>query len=291
MIHDFTYLRPANVKEALSMLNQYKDECKVICGGQSLLIVMRQGLVATDYLIDIKNLRDLRYITFDLKEGLKVGATTTHREIEKSSVIRDKYPALAAMETKLASTQTRNWGTIGGNLAHADPCGDPAPVLISMKANIKVGNAGGERTMAMDEFFADYFETVMEKDEMILEIQVPVPEPRTATAYKKFNLLSADMGIVGAASSITLNSDGTCKDVRVVLGNAGPTALRLKEAEDLLVGKSPSDALFEQIGVAAKETSEPVADIHASEEFRRHLLYVLTKRTLKAAYEDAKAQG
>lgn len=291
MIQDFTYLRPASLKEALEMLAEHADECKIICGGQSLLIVMRQGLVTTDYLVDIKNVKETRYINFDKKDGLKMGATTTHRDIEKSPVIKENYPILAEMETKLASMQTRSWGTIGGNLAHGDPSGDPAPVLIALKGSVKVANSKGERVIPLDEFYADYFETVMEKDEMIVEVIVPVMEPKTAVAYKKFNLLDSDMGIVASAAAVTLNDDGTCKDVRIVLGNAGPTALRLKEAEEMLIGKKLDDSLFEAVGRKAEEVSEPVADIHASEEHRKHLLYVLTKRMLKKAYEEAKALG
>jgi carbon-monoxide dehydrogenase medium subunit len=291
MIQDFTYLRPGSLKEALAMLAEHQDECKIICGGQSLLIVMRQGLVVTDYLLDIKNVSELRYITFDPKDGLKIGATTTHREIEKSPVIMEMYPGLAAMETKLASIQVRNWGTIGGNLAHADPSGDPGPVLMSMDASITVGSVRGERTVPLAEFFTDYFETAMEKDEMVLGVQIPVPEPRTATAYRKFNLLDSDMGIAASAASVTLNADGTCKKARIVLGNAAPTPLRLKEAEEMLTGKTLDDSLIEQAAKLAQEVSEPIADIHASEEHRRHLLYVMTKRMLKKAYEEAKAQG
>ena len=130
MINDFTYLKPGTVKEALSMLSDHVDECKIVCGGQSLLIPMRQGLLVTEYLIDIKGLNELSYIKYDAKEGLKLGATTTHRLIEKSDVIKKYYPVLAVMEERLASVQTRNWGTIGGNLAHGDAAGDPAPVLI-----------------------------------------------------------------------------------------------------------------------------------------------------------------
>ena len=128
MIHDFTYLRPGNLQEALSMLADHQDECKIICGGQSLLIVMRQGLVVTDYLIDIKGLKELSYITYDEKEGLRMGATTTHRTIEKSELLKQKYPVLVAVEKRLASIQVRNWGTIAGNLAHGDSSGDLAPV-------------------------------------------------------------------------------------------------------------------------------------------------------------------
>lgn len=286
MINDFHYLKPASVKEALAMYAEH-DDCKIICGGQSLLIVLRQGMLAPEYLIDIKHLDELKYIKFDDKDGLRLGATTTHREIEKSDVIAKKYPVLVAMEGKLASIQTRNWGTIGGNLAHADPAGDPGPVLIALKAKIKYGNSKGDNTVPLDEFFVDYFETKMEHGDLVLEVHVPAPEPKSGCAYQKFNLLDSDMGIVAAAASVALNADGTCKDVRIVLGNAGPIPLRVTKAEDLLKGKKLNDKLFEEAGKIASEEAQPVADIHASEEHRRHVLGVLTKRMLKKAFEEA----
>jgi carbon-monoxide dehydrogenase medium subunit len=288
MIHDFTYLRPSNVKEAFAMLAEHQDDCKVICGGQSLLIVMRQGLVVTDYLIDLKQVDELNYITYDDKAGLKIGATTIHRAIEKSDVIAKKYPVLVDMEEKLASIQVRNWGTIGGNLAHADAAGDPAPVLIALDATIKVGGAKGERTMPLEEFYTDLFETALEPGEIVLEICAPPVAPKTATTYKKFNLLESDQGIVSVAVTLTLDADGTCKVARIVLGNAASTTLRAKNAEALLVGKKLDDALFEKASEAAAAEAEPVGDIHASEDYRRHLIKVLTRRMAKAAWEQAK---
>jgi len=286
MINDFHYLKPASVKEALAMYAEH-DDCKVICGGQSLLIVMRQGMVAPEYLLDIKGLKELNYIRFDEKDGLRIGATTTHREIEKSDVIGKRYPVLVAMEEKLASIQTRNWGTIGGNLAHADPAGDPGPVLIALKAEIKFGSSNGEKMVPLDEFFVDYFETQMEHGDLVLEVHIPTPAPKFGCAYQKFNLLDSEMGIVAAAASVTLNAAGTCADARVVLGNAGPTPLRVTKIEDLLKGKKLDDKLFAEAGKIASEEAQPVADIHASEEHRRHVLGVLTKRMLKKAFEQA----
>jgi carbon-monoxide dehydrogenase medium subunit len=288
MIHDFTYLRPSSLKEALTMLEEHKDDCKVICGGQSLLIIMRQGLLATEYLIDIKHIKELDYIQFDAKAGLKIGATTTHHTIETSDVIKKNYPILVAMENKLASIQVRNWGTIGGNLAHGDPSGDPASVLIALKANIKVGNAKGDRTLTLEDFCVDFFETALEEGEIVLEVQVPTPEAKTGAAYQKFNLLESDQGMVAAAAAVTLNGGGKCKDVRVVLGNAGPKPIRIKRIEELLIGKGYDENLFAEAGKIASEDCEPVTDIHASEEHRRHLLSVLTKRMLKQAWEQAK---
>ena len=288
MIHDFTYLKPSSLQEALTMLEEHKDECKVICGGQSLLIIMRQGLLATDYLVDIKHIKELDYIQFDAKSGLKIGATTTHHTIETSDVIKKNYPILVAMENKLASIQVRNWGTIGGNLAHADPAGDPGPVLMALNANIKVGSAQGDRTMALEDFSLDFFETALEEGEIVLEVQVPVPEAKTGAAYQKFNLLESDQGMVGVAAAVTLNGGGKCKDVRVVLGNAGPKPILVKKIEELLIGKTYDEKLFAEAGKIASEDCEPVSDIHASEEHRRHLLGVLTKRMLKQAWEQAK---
>jgi carbon-monoxide dehydrogenase medium subunit len=288
MIHDFTYLKPSSLKEALTMLEEHKDECKVICGGQSLLIIMRQGLLVIDYLVDIKHIKELDYLQFDAKAGLNIGATTTHHTIETSDVIKKNYPVLAAMENKLASIQVRNWGTIGGNLAHADPAGDPGPVLVALHANIKVGSAKGDRTMALEDFFVNFFETALEEGEIVLEVQVPTPEAKTGAAYQKFNLLESDQGMVAVAAAVTLNGGGTCKDVRVVLGNAGPKPIRIKKIEELLIGKAYNEKMFAEAGKIASEDCEPVSDIHASEEHRRHLLGVLTKRMLKQAWEQAK---
>jgi carbon-monoxide dehydrogenase medium subunit len=287
MIHDFTYFRPGTVKEALSLIAEHKDDCKVICGGQSLLIVMRQGLVATDYLIDIKRLEELNYIKFDPTEGLRVGATTTHRAIEKSPLVKEKYGVLVSMENRLASIQVRNWGTIGGNLAHGDAAGDPAPVLMTLNASVKVGSAQKERVIPIDEFYVDLFETALEQDEIVLEVQIPVPAPKTATCYSKFNLLSSDQGIISVGASVTLDGNNACKEVRIALGNAAATVMRAKKAEEILIGKTLSDALLDEAGQAAHDECEPVADIHASEEYRRHLVKVFTKRMVKQAWEQA----
>jgi aerobic carbon-monoxide dehydrogenase medium subunit len=198
---------------------------------------------------------------------------------------------LVDMERHLASIQVRNWGTIGGNIAHADSAGDPAPVLIALDASVKLGSANGERTMPLEEFYTDLFETAMEHGEIVTEIQVPPPKPKTATCYKKFNLLESDQGICAVAVTISLDADGaTCKDARVVLGNGAPTNIRAKGAEQALIGKKLDDAVFAAAGEVAAEDSEPVSDIHASEDYRRHLISVLTKRMAKSAFAQAKTR-
>ena len=290
MIHDFNYLRASTVKEVLDLIDKHKDDYKIICGGQSLLILMRQGLVAPEYLIDIKNIEELDYIKFDKKKGLKIGATTTHRKIEKSALIKKRYNVLVGMEENLASVQTRNWGTIGGNLAHADPAGDPGPVFIAMNATVKIANKERVRTLPLEEFFIDYFETALEDDELLLEVQIPVIPPKTAIAYEKFNIIKNDQGIVSVGASITIGEDGlSCKEARVVLGAAAPIPMRAKKAEQVLLGKKLNDRLLDKVGEKASEEADPVDDIHATEVYRRHLVKVLAKRMVKKAWDQARA--
>ena len=289
MIRDFEYFAPKKLKEALTLLYKYQDECKVICGGQSLLILMRQGLVAPKYLIDIKGISELSYIKSDAKKGLRIGALTTHRVIEKSPKMRDGFVVLAEMENRLASIQTRNWGTIGGNLCHADPAGDPAPVLIALNATLSMASVRGKRNMAVEDFCLDYFETALEPGELLTEIQIPVVPPHTGTAYTKFNVIESDLATVGVAVSITLGAgDGICRDARIALGAAAPTPMRAKQAEAVLRGKKITDNLLKEAGEVASTEAEPISDIYASEEYRRELVRVLVKRVGKEALARAK---
>ena len=289
MIRDFEYFAPKTLKEALTLLDKYGDDCKIIGGGQSLLILMRQGLVAPQYLISIKGLSELSYIK-DTKEGLNIGALTTHRAIEKSPVIQKKFSVLADMEQRLASIQTRNWGTIGGNLCHGEPAGDPAPVLIALKATLTTTSLKGERNTAVEDFFVDYFEVALEPGELLTEIQLPAASPHTGTAYTKFNVIQSDLATVGVAVSITLgSSDGICQDIRIALGASAPTPMRAKQAEEVLRGKKITDDLLKKAGEVASTEAQPISDIAASEEYRRELVRVLVARVGKEALARAKA--
>ena len=290
MIKDFEYFAPKTVEEALSLLSQYKEEAKIIAGGQSMLVVMRQGILAPEYLIDVKGISALDYINYDEREGLRIGALTIHRAIEKSPVMRNGFSVLAEMENNLATIQTRNWGTIGGNLCHGDPAGDPAPVFIALNAKLKLASKGGERTIDMEEFSKDYLEVALEPDEMLTEIQVPTPPPHTGTAYEKLMVMKGDMGVVGAAVSITLSpKNGVCQDARIVLSNAASIPLRAREAEKRLIGKVVKDDLLIEAGEVASAEADPPSDVHGSVEYRREMVKVLVKRAARKALEKAKA--
>jgi len=289
VIRDFKYFAPKTLREALALLDKYKENCKLIAGGQSLLILMRQGLVTPEYLIDIKGISELNYIKSDAKGGLRIGALTTHRTIEKSPVIQGSFDILAKMEKRLASIQTRSWGTIGGNLCHGDPAGDPAPVLIALNATLTAVSLKGKRNMAIEDFTVDYFETALKPDEILTEIQIPVIPSHIGTAYTKFNIIESDLAMVGAAVSITLASgDGICQDVRIALGAVASTPMRAKEAEAVLRGKKVTDNLLKKAGQVASTEAKPISDIQASEEYRRELVKILVYRAGKEALAKAK---
>jgi carbon-monoxide dehydrogenase medium subunit len=289
---DFEYFAPKTIEESLSLLSQYKGEAKIIAGGQSILVVMRQGLLAPEYVVDIKGISALDYLSFDEREGLKMGALTTHRAIEKSRVILEHFKVLHEMEESLATIQTRNWGTIGGNLSHGDPAGDPAPVLIALNATLRLRSLSGERVVPMEEFSKDLLEVDLEPDEMLVEIQVPTPTPHTGVAHEKLMVMQGDAGIVGAAVSITLKlGDGICEDARIVVSNAASVPLRVREAEKRLIGKAIHDPLLTEAGEAASAEADPPSDVHGTAEYRREMVKVFVRRAAVKALERAKEGG
>jgi carbon-monoxide dehydrogenase medium subunit len=290
IIFDFEYLAPKTLEEALTLLSQYdEEECKVIAGGQSLLILMKQRLLTPQYLIDIKGLSELDYIDYDDKKGLRIGALTTHRAVEKSPVIQKEFSVLSEMEQNISSVETRNWGTIGGDVAHGDPGGDPAVVLIALNGKLKMTGLSGERTVDAEDFTLDYFETALHHDELLTEIQVPALPPNTGVKFTKFSQIVGDYSLASVAMLITLDENKkTCSDVRIALGSVAPAPMRARKAEDILKGKKISDARLAEAGQVASEEASPTADVQASEEYRRDLVKVLVERVGKEALARAK---
>jgi len=289
MTTDSEYFIPRTVEEALHLLSRYKDESKVIAGGQSLLILMKSGLLSPKYVIDLKSIPSLNHIDFDKNEGLRIGSMTLNRTIELSPVIQEHFSVLAEMEQDLHSIQVRNAGTIGGNLCEADPSGDPAPVLIALNGKVAMVSLSEERTLAVEDFLKDYLETALQADEILTEIRVPNPPPHTGTAYTKSSLIDHGRAMVSTAVSITLSpGKETCSDARIVLSAVTPVAMRAKEAEKVLIGKEIKDSLLEEAGQAASERTSPISDIYASEEYKRELVKVLVKRVAREATERAK---
>jgi carbon-monoxide dehydrogenase medium subunit len=286
---DFEYFSASSLQEACSLISQYKEVGKILAGGQSLITLLRQRLISPTCLIDIKGLKELDYIEFDKKSGLRMGALTTHRTIEKSPLIQEKYSVLSDMVKSLASVQTRNWGTIGGNLCSADPIGDPAPSLIALDASLKLVSVNGERMVALEDFFTDYFTTIIEPDEILAEIQLPPPAASTGVEYMKFSTIEAGIKIVSTSVAVTVEA-GTeiCKNARIIMSAVAPVPLVAKKAAELLMGKQLTDGLIEEAAQMASMETDPTSDVHASAEYRKEIVKVLVRRATKKAFEKAK---
>lgn len=281
------FLEPKTLEEACSLLSEHKEEAKLIAGGQSLRPILRHRLLAPKYLINLKGLSELDYIK-ELSGEWKIGALTTHRTIETSTGIHQKCPMLVEMERSLGSVQIRNWGTIGGSLAHADPSGDPAPALIAVGAKVKIVSTKGERELPLESFFTSYFETDLEADEILTEITVPYPAPNSMGAYLKEAIKAGDIGITTVATMITLNGKQQVKEAKFVLGTQSTPPIRATQAERAAVGKRAGDSMEDVAEAAAKE-ARPQADILGSVEYKLELVKVLIKRALNLAISRAQA--
>jgi len=283
-MNTFKYVPANTVNEACDLLSQYGEEAKLLGGGQSLVTLMKQDFVSPLYLIDIKGISDLDYIQYDKTDGLRIGALTTHRTLETSNIVQEKFSILAQMEHTLASVPVRNWGTVGGNLAHADPASDLAPTLLSLGAEVILTGPHGERVVSLDDFFIDYFETALQSDELLTEIHVS-NSSRGGGFYYKFAQRATDLAVVSVAVNLIRDPDNRdlCKDIRIVMGSVGPTPLRSKRAEDLIKGQPLTDTLTEEAARVSAEDAQPTSDINGSEEYKREIVHVLVRRTINEA--------
>jgi aerobic carbon-monoxide dehydrogenase medium subunit len=286
---DFKYLAATTVEGALDLLSQHKDDdYKIIAGGQSLNTAMKHRLLAPEYIIDIKGLSDLDYITFNEKEGLKIGALATHRSLEKSPIVREKYSVLCEMEENVASVETRNWGTVIGDLCNADPAVDPAPPLIVLDAKVKIAGKGEERTVTAEEFIVDFYESAVQTGEMATEIQIPALPPNTGAYFTKYSQMLGDYALASVAVLITLDKKKElCANARIGFAGVGSTPIRAKKAEEVLKGKKITEALLAEAAEVAKTEISPVSGIEGSADYKRELAGTLLKRVGKVAFERA----
>jgi carbon-monoxide dehydrogenase medium subunit len=284
----FKYFPAKSVNEACKLLSQYGEEAKLLGGGQSLLTLMKQNLVVPSTIIDIKGLSELDYVRYDKNDGLRIGALTTHRSLEKSDTVKENFAMLAEMERTLASVAVRNWGTVGGSLAHADPASDLAATLLALNAEVTLVRSGNERMVSLDDFFVDYFETVLQPDELLTEIHVP-NSGRGNGFYYKFAQRATDLAVVSVAVYLVLDADDQtrCQDIRIVMGSVGPTPLRSKRGEALLNGQTITDALIADAARVSAEDARPTTDTNGSEEYKRELIEVLVTRSIKEALKRA----
>jgi carbon-monoxide dehydrogenase medium subunit len=282
----FEYLRPKTIPEAVALLQQYGDEAKILSGGQSLIPMMKLRLARPGYLIDINRISGLSYIK---EEGgfLKIGGLTREAELESSPVVGSKYPIIVDTAHVIADPQVRNLATVGGNLAHGDPANDHPATMVALGAQIVATGPGGERIIPIEDFFLSLFSTALKQDEILTEIRIPIPPPRSGGAYFKLERKVGDFATAAVAAQVTLDEQGACQKVGVGLTNVGPTPVKARKAEEFLRGKKLDEANIRQAAQLAADESEPSADLRGPVEYKKGLVKELTKRALSRARERA----
>jgi len=284
IIPEFEYLSPQSLQEACALLVQYGGSARVLAGGSDLLVKMKDGLMKPAVLVSLKNLDSLKAIRYEKGTGVIIGARATHNEVMNNKILQEKYRSVCEAAHSMAADQIRNIGTVGGNLVNAVPSADLPPILIALAARARIVGTSGERVVPLEDFFLGPGKTVLENGEILAEIIIP-DQPTTGSNYIKFGLRRAGaLAVAGVASSVTVG-DGACQDVRIVLGAVAPTPMRARQAENVLRGKKISQELIDEAGKVAGVESKPISDIRGSIEYRRNLVDVLTRRSLKAAIE------
>ena len=278
------YLDPTSVEEALDLLAEHGDRAKVIAGGQSLLILIRERLVDAEVLIGLRGIEPLRRLEIDGEA--RIGAMVTHATVEHDAMIAERWPLLAAAEAAVSTTQIRNRGTLCGNVAHAFPTADPPAALVASDARVHVAEKrAGAREIPAEEFFVGLLQTQAGPEDLVTAVTLP-PQPEGArSSYLKFSVRPLDFSIVGVAVRVVAAADGTITEARIGLNGAANRTLRATEAERGLVGERASPELFARAGEAAARQAEPLADIDGSADYKRRVTGVYTARALARALQ------
>ena len=279
----FAYHAPAHLEDIFDLLERYGDDAKVLAGGQSLMPLLNFRLSYPSALIDINHVADLSYL--QQEDGqIRIGALTRQRTIEFSELVRRRLPLLYEATTLVGHLPIRTRGTIGGSLAHADPAAEYPTVALVLDAELVLQGPSGQRRISAEEFFVSYLTTALAPNEVLTEIRFS-PSPLTSGwAFEEFARRHGDFAVVGVAGVI--DTDGEqCRTARLAAAGVGPTPIRLRAAEDILVQEGVTEQSIQRAAAKAAELVEPDSDIHASADFRRHLTQVLTRRAIKRAIE------
>jgi aerobic carbon-monoxide dehydrogenase medium subunit len=280
------YEAPATVAEAVGLLAEYEDEASVLAGGQSLIPLMALRLARPAVLIDINRLDELSGVS--AADGhVVIGAVTREYVAEESETIAAAVPLLAAALPLIGHEAIRSRGTIGGSLAHADPAAELPAVALALDAEFVVRSRSGGRVVPAAEWFEGYLATSRRPDELLVEIRFPAARPGTGVSFQEVARRHGDFAIVGLAAALTL-TDGTISDARLAFAGVADVPVRAADAEDLLVGESPSADLFDEAARRATDGIDPPADLNGSSEYRKKIAATLVRRGLQAAFDSAR---
>ena len=284
----FKYYAPESLPEALDVLAQLGYDGKILAGGQSLIATMNFRMSQPAALVDLNNIKELFFIRPANDGGLSIGTMTRSSTVEHDKLVAKQSPLVAEAMPFIAHPQIRNRGTFGGAVAHADPAGQAPALVLALNAKLLLKKKGSERWFDADDFFMGPFTSVLEPDEMLVEIVLPPLPAHTGTAYKHVARQSGATSLVGCATVVKLDDKGRCSTAKMVLQSVGMTPFNAVQAAKLLIGQVPGEDIIRAAGEAASKEVDPGTDIHATEAYRRHLAGVLVRQTLNEAFTRAR---
>lgn len=281
-IDAFDFKTPVLLSEALSLLARDGETTRILAGGTDFILQMKHGLVHPSLVIDIKKVPELNALEWSEHNGLHIGAAVPLNRILTFKELKEKFGILFQACSLIGSLQIKNRATIGGNICNAAPSADSAPALLCLNASVRLDSAGGTRSLPLEEFFLAPGKTAASKNELMVEITIPNPPDHSAGCYMRHTTREEmDIAVAGVGSFIVLSPDNRLQEVRIALGAVAPTPLRARQAEAVLEGKAVTAELIEGAATAAASEAAPISDLRGSAEFRRELVRVLTRRTLK----------
>ena len=283
----FDYVAAQSVPEAIALLERHGDDAKILAGGHSLIPLLRFRLAAPSVLIDINPIRALESLQ-ETDNVLHIGALVREADLEHSDLIRTRYPLLLDTSLGVADPVVRNWATVGGNLAHADPANDHPAAMLALGASVVAVGPDGERVIPIDEFFTDApFETTLQQHELLSEVRVPAPTGRSGGAYMKLERKVGDYAIAGVAAYVTLDSNGLVSRAGIGLTNVGLHPIRARNAEQVLLGAPLNNASIAQAAELAAQAAQPTSDDRGPAEYKRAMVHTLCARALNKALARA----
>jgi len=288
-VRRFEIALPRTLDDCVKLLSEHPGDTKVVAGGTDLVPQMKNGVTRPARVVDLSGIPALRALASANGTGLRVGGAVTARALELEPGVRASYTALAEAGALVGSVQVRNLATVGGNICNAAPSADLAPPLIALDAEAVIAGPKGRRRVPMASFFTGVRTTVLAPDELLVEFAIPAPGPHSGGTYVRHTpRRELDIAVVGVSSQITL-ANGICAKARIALAAVAPTPVRATEAEQALTGQALTPALIERAADLAVGAARPISDQRGSADFRRHLVRVLTRRTLTTAHERARA--
>ena len=282
----FEYSAPSTLDEALKMLNELGDEAKILAGGHSLIPMMKLRFAEPEHLVDINNVPGLSYIKEE-GENLTIGAMTREVDLEESDIIAAKFPIFQDAAKLIADPQVRNWGTIGGNLAHGDAANDHPAIMIALDAEVEITGQNESRWVSINEFFMGFYTTAVQEGEILTAIRIPNTSGKNGNSYHKNERKVGDYATAGVAVNINLDDSGTCTAAGIGLTNVNPTPLKAERSEQALIGTKLDDTAIENAAQYASEDCNPSDDLRGSIDYKRRIVKVLTKRMIVKAMERA----